>query len=68
MYQRVIGGEADITSLNQFDNLVFLAVVFQFQVLRIKVKGSIGVVVQVHIHLVTHLTVDTQIHLLIKVE
>ena len=66
-YQRGVAGERHVTTLYQFDNLIFLTIVFQFQALRIEVEGSIGVVVKVHIHLVTHPTVYTEVNLLIEV-
>ena len=66
-YQRVIRGEGDVTRFNELDNLVFLAFVAQLQVLAIKVEGSIGVIVQRHIHLVAHLTRDVDIDFLVEV-
>ena len=39
----------------------------QLQVLGIKIERSIGVVVQVHVHLVTHLTIDVQVDFLVEV-
>ena len=66
--QRVVRGEGHITGLHQFDNLVLLAVVLQFQVLRIKVEGGIGVIVKVHIHLVAHLAINAQVYLLVEVK
>ena len=68
LHERVVRGETHVTGLHEFDNLVFLALVFQFQVLGIKVKGGIGVVVQVHVYLVTHPTVHVQVDLLVEVE
>ena len=68
LHERVVRGETHVTGLNELDDLVFLALVFQFQVLGIEVEGSIGVVVQVHVHLVTHPTVHVQVDLLVEVE
>ena len=67
-YQRVIGREGDTTQLHQFDDLIFFSFILQLQVLRIKIEGSIGIVVEVHIDLITHLTIDAQIDLLIEIE
>ena len=36
--------------------------------MRVEVEGGIGVVVQVHVHLVAHLTIQTQVDLLVEVE
>ena len=68
LYQRVVRWERHISRLYQLDDFILLAFVLQLQVLCIKVEGSIGVVVQVHVHLVAHPSVQVQVHLLIKVE
>ena len=68
LHQRVVRGEGNVSCLHEFDDLIFLAVVFQLQVLRIEVEGGVGVVVQVHVHLVTHLAVHVQVDLLVEVE
>ena len=47
--ERVVRGERHVSRFNEFDDLVFLALVFQFQVLCIEVEGGIGIVVQVHV-------------------
>ena len=62
-----VGWERDITGLDEFDDFIFLAVVFQLHVLRIEVKGGIGVVVEVEVHFVADLTVDVEVDLLIEV-
>ena len=66
-YERRVGWETDIAGLNQFYYLILLALVFQFQVLCVEVKGGIGIIVQVHIDLVAHLTVHAQVYLLVEV-
>ena len=62
-----VGRERDITGLDEFDDFIFLAIVFQLHVLRIEVKGGVGVVVEVEVHLVADLTVDVEVDLLIEV-
>ena len=66
--ERIVRGEGDVAGLHQLDNLVFLAVVLQLQVLRVEVERRIGVVVQVHVHLVAHLSVDAQVDFLVEIE
>ena len=66
--QRVVRRESDVTGLNQFDNLVLLALVAQLQVLRVEVEGSVGVVIQRHIHLITNLTRHVDIDFLIEID
>ena len=65
--ERRVGREGDVARLNEFDDFIFLAVVLQFHVLCIKIEGSIGVVIQIHIHLIAHLSVDVEIDFLIKI-
>ena len=67
-HQRVVGGEGHVAGLHQLDDFVFLAFILQFEVLRIEVERGIGVVVQVHVDLVAHLTVHAQVDLHVKVE
>ena len=67
LHQRVVRWERHITRLHQLDNLVLLTLVAQFDVLRVEVEGGVGVVVQVHVHLIAHLTVHVQVNLLVKV-
>lgn len=64
--ERRVGREGDVARLNEFDDFIFLAVVLQFHVLCIEIEGSIGVVIQVHVHLIAHLSVDVEIDFLIK--
>ena len=66
-HQRVIGGECHITCLYQFDDFIFFTFIAQFDVLGIEVKGSIGVVIQIHVHLIAHLTRYVQIDFLIEI-
>ena len=66
--KRIVRGECHIASLHQFDDFIFLAVVLQLQVLGVEVEGGIGIVVQVHVDLVAHLTIDAQVDFFIEVE
>ena len=66
-HQGRIARESHVTALHEFHDFVFLALVFQFHILGIIVERGIGVVVQVHIHLVTHLSVDREVDFLIKI-
>ena len=68
LYERVVRWERHITGLYQFDDLILLALIFQFEVLRVEVEGGVGVVVQVHVHLVAHPSVHVQVDLLVEVE
>ena len=67
-YERWIRWEGNISCLNKFYNLVFLALITQFYVFGIPVKGSVGIVVKVHVHLISNLTIDIQIYFLVKVK
>ena len=66
--QVAVRGHRDITRLHQLDDLVLLAVVFQFQLLGIEIEGGIGVVVDVHVDLVAHLTRHAEVDFLVEVE
>ena len=68
LYQRVVAGEGDVTSLDELDDFVLLAVIVQLQVLRVKVEGGVGVVVQRHVYLVAYLTRYVQIDFLVEVD
>ena len=65
--ERGVAGKGYIARLNQLDNLIFLAIILQLHVLGIVVEGGIGVVIQVHVHLIAHLSVDVEIDFLIKI-
>ena len=67
-HQRVVRGEGDVTRLHQFDNLIFLALIAQLDILGVEVESGVGVVVQVHVHLVTYLTIDVQVDFLVEVD
>ena len=67
-HQAHVAGERYVTGFNEFDNLVFLAVVLQLHHLRVKVEGSLRIVVQVQVDLVAHLTVHAQVNFLVEVE
>ena len=66
--KRVVRGERDVAGLDELDDLVLLALIFQLEVLCVEVEGGVGVVVEVHVHLVAHLTVDREVDLLVEVE
>ena len=63
-----VGGEADVTRFNEFDNFVLLTFVAQLQILGVKGECRIGVVVEVHVHLVAHLTVEVKVDFLVEVK
>jgi len=67
LHQRRVAGERHIARLYELDDLVFLAVILQFHVLRVDIHRGIGVVIQVHVHLVAHLAVDVQIDFLVEI-
>ena len=54
MHERRVGGERHVAALDELDDLVLLAVILQLHVLRVEVEGGVGVVVEVHVHLVAH--------------
>ena len=66
-HERRVGGERHVASLDELHNLVLLAVVLQLETLRVEVERSVGVVVEVHVHLVAHTTVQTNVYLLVEV-
>ena len=63
-----IGGEGDITCLDQLHDVIFLTFITQFQVLGIDIEGGFRVVVDVEIHAVTHLRIHAHIDLLIEIK
>ena len=67
-HERVVGWKRDVTCFNQFHDFVLLALVLQFQVLRVEVEGRIRVVVDVEVHLVAHLRVHREVDFLVEVE
>ena len=66
--ERGVGGKGHIARLYQLNDFVFLSLIAQFDVLGVKVKGGIGVVVQVQVHLVAHLAIEVQVYLFVKVK
>ena len=56
-HQTHVAGERHVAGLDEFDYFVLLAIVLQLHVLRVKVEGCFGVVVQVQVYLVAHLAV-----------
>ncbi len=67
-YEVGVGRHAHVAGLNEFYYFVFLALVAEFEVLRVKVEGGFGVVVEVHVHLVADLSVEAEVDFLIEVE
>ena len=67
LHERGVAGEGDVAGLYELDDLVLLTVVFQFKVLCVIVKGRVGVVVEVHVHLIAHLAVHVEVDLLVEV-
>ena len=63
-----VGREGDVAALYELDDFVLLAVVFQLHVLGVEIEGGIGVVVEVHIDLVTDLSRHVEVDLLVEVE
>ena len=61
-------GHRYVARLEQFDDFILLALVTQFEVLRVKVEGGLTVVVEVHVYLIAHLTVQTKVDFLVEVE
>ena len=67
-YEADVAGEGYVAGFDEFDDFVFFAVVFEFEVLCVVVEGGLCVVVQVHVDLVAHLTVEAQVDFFIEVE
>ena len=63
-----VAGERDVTSFDELDDFVFLAVIFEFEVLGVVVEGGLRVVVQVHVDFVAHLTIEAEVNLLVEVK
>ena len=66
--ERRVAGERHIAGLHEFYDFVFLAVVFEFDVLGVVVESGIGVVVEVHLHLVAHRAVHVQVDFLVEID
>ena len=63
-----VTGEGDVTGFDELDDFIFLAVVFEFEVLGVVVEGGLGVIVQVHVDFVAHLTIEAEVNLFIEIE
>ena len=63
-----VAGEGDVAGFDEFDDFVFLAVVFEFEVLGVVVEGGLCVVVEVHVDFVAHLAVEAEIDFLVEVK
>ena len=57
-----------VTRFDEFHDFVLLSLVAQFELLRVEVESRVGVVVEVHVHLVAHLTVEREVHFFVKVK
>ena len=68
MNQGRSGSHAHITGLDVLDDFVFLALVGQFQVLAVEIKGSSRIIGHVKAHLVAHRSRDIGLNLLLKVK
>ena len=66
--ERRTSGHAHITRLKVLDDLIFLSLVSEFQVLVVKLKCRIGVVSHVELHLVAHRSGYRSLNLLVKVK
>ena len=67
-HERVVGWKRNVTRFNQFHDFVLLTFVLQFQVLRVEIESGIRVVVDVEVHLVTHLRVHREVDFLVELE
>ena len=67
-HQPHVAGKRHIAGLYEFDDIILLAVILEFEVLRVIVEGGLGVVVEVHVHLVAHLSRKREIDFLVEVE
>ena len=68
LHQRVVRREGNVSGFHELDDLIFLAVVFEFEVLGVVVEGGLGVIVQVHVDFVAHLTIEAEVNLFIEIE
>ena len=59
---------SDITSLDRLDDIILFAFVVQFEVLLVKGERCFGVVGEVEIEFLSHLTLHTHLYLLVKVK
>ena len=67
-YQRRAGGHAHITGLYRLDNIVLGAVILQLDVLAVKVKCRIGIVIHAKFQPVAHRCIHRGLNLLVEVE
>ena len=66
--ERGVAGERDVAAFDELDDFVFLAFVFQLHALGVEVESGVGVVVDVHVHLVAYLAVDAEVDFLVEVK
>ena len=66
--QTRIGGQRYVARLDQFHDFVLFSLVTQFELLRVEVKRGVGVVVEIHVHLVAHFSVEREVHFLVKIK
>ena len=68
MDERRSRSHAHVTGLDVLDDLVFLALVSQFQILAVEIKSRSRVIRHVEAHLVTYRSGDIGLNLLIKIK
>ena len=57
-----------VSGLNRLDDIVLFAFVVELQVLLVEREGGLGVVTHVEVQLLTHLTLDARLDLLVEIE
>ena len=66
--ERAVGRHTHVARFEQLDYLVLLALILQLDLLGVKVKRRVGVVVEVHVNLVADLSVDVDVDFLVEVK
>ena len=68
LYQTAIQVHRHITRLYRLNNIILFSLEIQFQVLLIKTKRRLRIIVHIEVQLIAHLAIHTQLNLLIKIE
>ena len=68
LYQTAIQVHRHITRLYRLNNIILFPLEIQFQVLLIKAERRLRIIVHIEVQLIAHLTIHTQLNLLIKIE
>ena len=68
LYQTAVQVHRHITRLYRLNDIILFALEIQLQVLLIKTKGGLRVVVHIKVQLIAHLTIHTQLNLLVKIK